>query len=98
MVPVVYHDTWHFPEISSLVIFIRYPAQYSLMPGQYFSLYYAPGMLMAAMYLAVPLHGFTIKIAFAIGCAVYQVLVGMTLLYVGLNRANSRRHFYWRSI
>ncbi len=93
--PVVYDDTWHFPEVNSLVHSIRYPAQYSLMPGQYFSLYYAPWMMIAAMYLAVPLHGFTIKAAFAIGCAIYQVLVGLTLLYVGLNRANGRRHFYW---
>jgi len=93
--PVVYDDTWHFPEISSLVNSIRYPAQYSLMPGQYFSLYYAPWMMIAAMYLAIPLHGFTIKVAFAIGCAIYQVLVGLTLLYVGLSRAKSRRHFYW---
>lgn len=93
--PVVYDDTWHFPEMNSLVNSIRYPAQYSLMPGQYFSLYYAPWMLIAAMYLAIPIHGFTIKVAFAIGCAIYQVLVGLTLLYVGLNRANSRRHFYW---
>ncbi|MGB8478091.1 MAG: hypothetical protein WCE63_04520 [Acidobacteriaceae bacterium] len=93
--PVVYDDTWHFPEINSLVNSIRYPAQYSLMPGQYFSLYYAPWMMIAALYLAIPLHGFTIKVAFAIGCAVYQALVGLTLLYVGLNRANSRRHFFW---
>lgn len=93
--PVVYDDTWHFPEVSSLVNSIRYPAQYSLKPGQYFSLYYAPWMLIAAMYLSIPLHGFTIKVAFAIGCAIYQVLVGLTLLYVGLSRAKSRRHFYW---
>lgn len=93
--PVVYDDTWHFPEINSLVNSIRYPAQYSLMPGQYFSLYYAPWMMIAAMYLAIPLHGVTIKVAFAIGCAIYQVLVGLTLIYVGLNRAKSRRHFYW---
>ncbi|HZC42902.1 MAG TPA: hypothetical protein VE195_01935 [Acidobacteriaceae bacterium] len=93
--PVVYDDTWHFPEINSLVNSVRYPAQYSLMPSQYFSLYYAPWMLIAAIYLAIPLHGVTIKLAFAIGCAIYQVLVGLTLLHVGLNRAKSRRHFYW---
>ena len=93
--PVVYDDTWHFSEINSLVNSIRYPAHYSLIPSQYFSLYYAPWMLIAALYLAFPVHGFTIKAAFAIGCTIYQVLVCLTLLYVGMNHARSRRHFYW---
>ncbi len=92
---VVYDDTWHFQEINSLVHSVRYPAQCSLVPNRYFSLYYAPWMMIAAIYLAVPLHGFTIKAAFAIGCAIYQFLLCMTLLYVGISRGRSRKQLYW---
>lgn len=92
---VVYDDTWHFQEINSLVHSFRYPAQCSLVPNRYFSLYYAPWMMIAAIYLAVPVHGFTIKAAFAIGCAIYQLLLCMTLLYVGTSRSRSRKHLYW---
>lgn len=92
---VVYDDTWHFQEINSLVHSARYPAQCSLVPNRYFSLYYAPWMMIAAIYLAIPLHGFTIKAAFAIGCAMYQFLLCMTLLYVGISRSRSRQHLYW---
>ena len=92
---VVYDDTWHFQEINSLVHSVRYPAQCSLVPSRYFSLYYAPWMMIAAIYLAVPLHGFTIKAAFAIGCAIYQFLLCMTLLYIGISRAQSRKQLYW---
>jgi hypothetical protein len=52
-------------------------------------------MMIAAIYLAIPLHGFTIKAAFAIGCAIYQFLLCMTLLYVGISRAQSRKQLYW---
>lgn len=92
---VVYDDTWHFQEINSLVHSVRYPAQCSLVPNRYFSLYYAPWIMIAAIYLAVPLHGFTIKAAFAIGCAIYQFLLCMTLLYVGISRGQSRKQLYW---
>lgn len=92
---VLYDDTWHFQEINSLVHSVRYPAQCSLVPNRYFSLYYAPWMMIAAIYLAIPLHGFTIKAAFAIGCAIYQFLLCMTLLYVGISRAQSRKQLYW---
>lgn len=92
---VVYDDTWHFQEINSLVHSFRYPAQCSLVPNRYFSLYYAPWMMIAAIYLAVPVHGFTIKAAFAIGCAIYQFLLCMTLLYVGISRSRSRKQLYW---
>ena len=92
---VVYDDTWHFQEINSLVHSARYPAQCSLVPNRYFSLYYAPWMMIAAIYLAIPLHGFTIKAAFAIGCAIYQFLLCMTLLYVGISRGRSRQHLDW---
>jgi hypothetical protein len=93
--PVVYDDTWHLQEINSLVNSLRYPAQCSLVPGHYFSLYYAPWMLIAALYLAIPVHGFTIKAAFAIGCAMYQVLICLALLYLGIARAHSRKQLYW---
>ncbi len=93
--PVVYDDTWHFQEINSLVHSVRYPAQCSLVPNRYFSLYYAPWMMIAALYLAIPLHGFTMKAAFAIGCAIYQFLLCMTLLYVGISRSRSRKQLYW---
>jgi hypothetical protein len=93
--PVVYDDTWHFSELNSLVNSVRYPAQYSLIPSQYFSLYYAPWMAIAALYLAFPVHGFTLKIAFAIGAALYQILATLSLLYLGFDHARSRRHFYW---
>ncbi len=93
--PVVYDDTWHFQEINSLVNSVRYPAHCSLIPGRYFSLYYAPWMLIAALYLAIPVDGFTIKAAFAIGCAVYQVLICLTLLYIGIAKARNRKHLYW---
>ena len=92
--PVVYDDTWHFQEINSLVHSIRYPAQCSLIPDRYFSFYYAPWMMIAAIYLALPLHGFTIKAAFAIGCAIYQILLCLTLLYIGLARSRSRRQIF----
>jgi hypothetical protein len=52
-------------------------------------------MMIAAIYLAIPLHGFTIKAAFAIGCAIYQVLLCMTLLYVGFSRGQRRKQLYW---
>ena len=91
---VVYDDTWHFQEINSLVHSARYPAQCSLVPNRYFSLYYAPWMMIAAIYLAIPLHGFTIKAAFAIGCAIYQFLLCMTLLYVGISQWH-RQHLDW---
>ncbi len=93
--PVVYDDTWHFQEINSLVHSVRYPAQCSLVPNRYFSLYYAPWMMIAAIYLAIPLHGFTIKAAFAVGCAIYQILFLLTLLCVGATRGRSRKHLYW---
>lgn len=93
--PIVYDDTWHFQEINSLVHSVRYPAQCSLIPSRYFSLYYAPWMLIAALYLAIPVSGFTIKAAFAIGCAIYQLLICLTLLYLGMRRARSVRHLYW---
>ncbi|MGO8720152.1 MAG: hypothetical protein ACLQMO_13185 [Acidobacteriaceae bacterium] len=93
--PVVYDDTWHFQEINSLVHSVRYPARCSLIPNRYFSLYYAPWMMIAAIYLAIPAHGFTIKAAFAIGCAIYQVLLCLTLLYIGTARARSVKHLYW---
>jgi len=92
--PVVYDDTWHFQEINSLVHSVRYPAQCSLIPNRYFSFYYAPWMMVAAIYLALPVHGFTIKAAFAVGCAIYQTLICLTLLYVGFARARSRRHLF----
>jgi hypothetical protein len=92
---VVYDDTWHFQEINSLLHSLRYPAQCSLVPRRYFSLYYAPWMMIAAIYLAIPLHGFTIKAAFAIGCAIYQFLLCMTLLYIGISRSQSRKQLYW---
>ena len=93
--PVVYDDTWHFQEINSLAHSAQYPAHCSLIPTRYFSLYYAPWMMIVAIYLAIPLHGFTIKAAFAIGCAIYQFLLCMTLLYIGIARARSRKHLYW---
>lgn len=92
---VIYDDTWHFQEINSLVHSVRYPAHCSLIPNRYFSLYYAPWMAIAAMYLAIPIHGFTIKAAFAIGCAIYQVLLCLTLLYLVTARAHSVKHLYW---
>jgi hypothetical protein len=93
--PVVYDDTWHFQEINSLVNSPRYPAQFNLVPHSYFSLYYAAWMLIAALYLAIPVAGFTIKAAFAVGCAIYQVLICLTLLHVGISKARSRRQLYW---
>ena len=93
--PIVYDDTWHFQEINSLVHSVRYPAQCSLIQNRYFSLYYAPWMLIAALYLAIPVKGFTIKAAFAIGCAIYQLLICLTLLYIGFMRARSLRQLYW---
>jgi hypothetical protein len=93
--PVVYDDTWHFQEINSLVHSSRYPAQCSLVPSRYFSLYYAPWMMIAAIYLALPVHGFTIKAAFAIGCAIYEFLLCLTLLHVGILRGRSRKQIYW---
>jgi hypothetical protein len=93
--PVVYDDTWHFQEINSLVHSVRYPAHCSLIPNRYFSLYYAPWMMIAAIYLAIPVHGFTIKAAFAIGSGIYQILLCLTLLYIGTARARSTRHLYW---
>lgn len=93
--PIVSDDIWHFQEINSLVNSARYPAHYNLIPGRYFSLYYAPWMLIAALYLALPVDGFTIKAAFAVGYAIYEVLLCLTLLYIGLARARSRRHLYW---
>jgi hypothetical protein len=92
---VVYDDTWHFQEINSLAHSAQYPAHCSLIPARYFSLYYAPWMMIVAIYLAIPLHGFTIKAAFAIGCAIYQFLLCMTLLYVGIARGQSRKQLYW---
>lgn len=93
--PVVYDDTWHFQEINSLAHSAQYPAHCSLIPNRYFSLYYAPWMMIVALYLAIPIHGFTIKAAFAIGCAIYQFLLCMTLLYVGISRGQSRKQLYW---
>lgn len=93
--PVVYDDTWHFQEINSLVNSIRYPAQCSLIPSRYFSFYYAPWMAIAALYLAFPIHGFTIKMSFAIGCAIYQILMCLALLHIGLFHARNRRQLYW---
>ncbi len=93
--PVVYDDTWHFEEINSLVNSARYPAQCSLIPNHYFSFYYAPWMLIAALYLAIPVDGFTIKMAFAIGCAIYQILICLTLLHIAMSRARTRTHLYW---
>jgi hypothetical protein len=93
--PIVYDDTWHFQEINSLVNSVRYPAQYNLMPGKYFSLYYAPWVLIAALYRALPVNGFTIKAAFFLGCAIYNVLLCLTLLYLGFARARNRKHLYW---
>ncbi|HET9088378.1 MAG TPA: hypothetical protein VFN53_12735 [Acidobacteriaceae bacterium] len=92
--PVVYDDTWHFQELNSLVHSIRYPAQCSLIPDRYFSFYYAPWMMIAAIYLALPVHGFTIKAAFAIGCAIYQILLCLTMLYIGLARSRSPRQIF----
>jgi hypothetical protein len=92
---VVYDDTWHFQEINSLAHSAQYPAHCSLIPTRYFSLYYAPWMMIVAIYLAIPLHGFTIKAAFAVGCAIYQFLLCMTLLYVGIARGQSRKQLYW---
>ncbi|MGB8478214.1 MAG: hypothetical protein WCE63_05150 [Acidobacteriaceae bacterium] len=93
--PVVYDDSWHFQEINSLAHSAQYPARCSLIPTRYFSLYYAPWMMVVAIYLAIPLHGFTIKAAFAIGCAIYQFLLCMTLLYIGISRGHSRKQLYW---
>lgn len=93
--PIVYDDTWHFQEINSLVNSIRYPAQYNLIPDRYFSLYYAPWILIAALYKALPVSGFTIKAAFFVGCAIYNVLLCLTLLYLGFARAHNRKHLYW---
>jgi len=93
--PVVYDDTWHFQEINSLVNSVRYPAQCSLIPAHYFSFYYAPWMMIAALYLALPIDGFTIKAAFAVGCAVYQILICLSLLHIATARARDRRHLYW---
>ena len=93
--PLASDDNWHIQEINSLVNSLRYPARFSLAPTQYFSLYYAPWMMIAALYLAVPIHGFTIKAAFAIGCAIYQILFSLTFLHIGISIAQSRRHLYW---
>jgi hypothetical protein len=93
--PLVYDDTWHFQEINSLVNSLRYPAQCSLIPNHYFSFYYAPWMLIAALYLALPVDGFTIKAAFAIGCAIYQILICLTLLHIAISKAKSRAQLYW---
>ena len=92
---VVYDDTWHFQEINSLAHSAQYPAHCSLIPNRYFSLYYAPWMMIVAIYLAIPVHGFTIKAAFAIGCAIYQLLLCMSLLYIGIARGRSRKQLYW---
>ncbi len=93
--PVVYDDTWHFQEINSLVNSLRYPAHFSLVPHSYFSFYYAPWMLIAALYLSFPVAGFTIKAAFAVGCAIYQILICLTLLNIAIARARSQRQLYW---
>lgn len=93
--PIVYDDTWHFQEINSLVNSIRYPAKYNLIPGRYFSLYYAPWVLIAALYKVLPVNGFTIKAAFFFGCAIYNVLLCLALLYLGIARARNRKHLYW---
>lgn len=93
--PVVYDDTWHFQEINSLVNSLRYPAHFSLAPQAYFSLYYAPWMLIAALYLAIPLAGFTVKVAFAVGCAIYQILICLTLLHIAMAKARNRVQLYW---
>jgi hypothetical protein len=65
------------------------------MPDRYFSLYYAPWMLISALYLALPVDGFTIKAAFAVGYAIYEVLLCLTLLHLGLCRACSRKQLCW---
>lgn len=93
--PIVYDDTWHFQEINSLANSIRYPAQYNLIPRRYFSLYYAPWVFIAALYRALPVNGFTIKAAFFFGCAIYSVLLCLTLLHLAFARARNRKHLYW---
>lgn len=93
--PVLYDDTWHFQEISSLVNSARYPAHFSLVPHAYFSLYYASWMLIAALYLGIPLAGFTVKAAFAVGCAIYMILIPLALLHVAISQAHTRRQIYW---
>jgi len=88
-------DSGHVQEINSLANSARYPAQSSFDPSMYFSMYYAPWMLAAAIYRAIPVPGFTIKTALFLCNTVYLFLIPMTLADIAMRLARTRGHFYW---
>ena len=90
-----FDDKWHVQEINSLANSPRYPAQSSFHPDMYFSQYYAPWMLAAAIYRALPVPGFTIKAALFLCSAIYLFLIPLALADVALRLARTRNHFYW---
>ena len=88
--PVVYDDTWHFQEINSLVHSVAVSC--SLQPDPH-SIFFAVLRPLDddrchCIWQSL-IHGFTIKAAFAIGCAIYQILLCMTLLYIGIARTRT---------
>ncbi len=95
LVPVVGDDLWHVSELSSLVNSLRYPAQSSLQPGMYFSMYYASWMLPAALYLALPLAGVTIKAVLFAANLIYLLAGNLALLHMAMHTARSRRQLNW---
>ncbi|MDR3764232.1 MAG: hypothetical protein P4M01_09080 [Acidobacteriota bacterium] len=95
LVPVLGDDLWHIPELSSLVNSTGYPAESSLQPGMYFSMYYASWMLPAALYKALPLSGVTIKAVLFAANLIYLLAGNLALLYMAVHAAKTRRQLNW---
>jgi hypothetical protein len=80
--PVCWDDAYHVQDVSSLVNTARFPPTSAFQPDKYFSLYYAPWMLVAFLFKAVPLWANTLKTSLAVGLAVHVLLTSYTVVYL----------------
>jgi hypothetical protein len=88
-------DGSHTQELNSLINSQQYPAQSSFTLSDYFSMYYAAWMLLAALYRALPFAFVTFKTVLFLGNAIYAILFPLALTHIVSESARSKQQVYW---
>lgn len=93
--PMCWDDHWHIQELSSLVNSPRFPPASTFVPASYLSFYYAPWMVIATVYLALPIPWLTIKLAFFLGHTLYALLVIHAAFHLAWAWTRAARPFWF---
>ncbi|MGE4169639.1 MAG: hypothetical protein AB7F28_02850 [Candidatus Margulisiibacteriota bacterium] len=90
-------DAWHIQEIVSLVKSRQFPPLYGMFQRDYLLFYYAPWMMMGALFSCLPLSWASVKLAYALGYGAYALLV-VPCVFGLIGATAGSRSQYWAMV